>query len=282
MQRSLFVQPLDVQQTHVSLQDIQPPTLNGAQNALIHTVRDMGVLQPVVLKPSSSPFYAYEIVDGNRRVYSSLTFEKDTIPAVITDGTTGQLASARAILNLSRAANPVQEAIAIRDALKEAAFTIEDLAKAWGVDVEVLRKRARLLDLPEDVLAGVGTFVSVGTLQDMANLAPDYRDRAVKAYRETLANGEKKFTAKDLKQVKTVRHGDLTLSALGALGALAGPSPLLQVDPAEQLAAEVRRLCEQRGVNLSDLLTHLGVSQPVPVVPTPAPARVNLGQRRTN
>jgi|GEM_PF-6421542 len=67
------------------------------------------------------------------------------------------------------------------------------------------------------------------------------------------------FPVKALEQAMIVQHGHLTQLAPGALWSGLTSPPLLTVDPALQLPLEVSRLHEYRGVNINDLLVHLGV-----------------------
>lgn len=298
-QPSLFRTPLDSEVCVVALERIEPTSAR----TLIPSVRLMGVLQPVLLKPSDGP-YDFAVVDGSRREHSARHYGLTELPALITDGTPAQLAAARAVLNTSRGPNPVQEARAWQDALASGVYPgVEELCRDLGVKVQTVRQRLRLIQLPEALLDGVlaGT-ISEGVAAKVANLDPLYRQRAVARYAK-LAGAGKPFTEHDLKEVRARREGDLTRTVLGSLSGLPGLQPLLTVDPLTQLAADVRRMAQERGVALEELAQALGWNRvgeaqpsvaaptvqptpseeahPIPAPPAPAsqPRRVNLTAR---
>lgn len=287
-QGHLFSQPLDVETRIVPVRLIVPPDTRET----IASIQTLGVMQSVLLKPSNIPETPYCVVDGDRRVNSAIKFKLEDIPAIITDGTRGQIAAASAILNAARSSNPLDEARSWKTALEEGSFAdIKDLAHHVRVSVTTIKKRLKLMNLPEDILIHVGYSIAEGVAERMANLAPEYRAGAIKAALHKLDQGDK-FTAADFKISQTARVQD-RVSSLDALFEQA-PEPLLQViqDPLSELASEVRRLATAKGIDLADLVAALGLtplslpSQETPpaVAATVAPrpiGRVNLGLRNS-
>ena len=276
-QPTLFSTPLDTEMQRVDLQRIKP----GTARTVIPSVRLMGVMQPVLLRTTPRGPYAYEVVDGNRRDHSARTFGHTDIPAIITDGSEAQLAAARAVLNTSRSPNPVQEARAWQGALASGVYgSVEAMARDLGVNVQTVRQRLRLMQLPDQLLDGIQEgHISEGVAEKIANLDPAYRARAVQRYGELQGAGER-FTADHLKEVRTRREGDLTRTVLGSLMNLPASqqaAPLLSLDPLALLAQDVKRLAQERGVSLDDLATALSFVTPTPSAPTnadPAPLRL--------
>lgn len=281
----LFSAPLDTEIRHVHTALIIPPNITE----IIPSIQQMGILQSVLLKPSGQSEQPYEIVDGDRRVNSALRYHLETIPAIITDGTRGQIAAASAILNAARSSNPLDEARSWKIALDEGQFgTVAELAKHVHIGVQTIKKRLKLLDLPEDILVHVGLSIAEGVAEKMANLPAEYQGDAIQAAIRQLDAG-KKFTAADLKLSQT-RRADDREDSIDALFDLS-PVPLLQVthDPVTELVSELQRLCQARNVPLEQVLDRL---RPVPVPPVQAPiarpplppapitpTRVNLGLR---
>lgn len=281
----LFSAPLDTETRHIPTALIIPPNITE----VIPSIQQLGVLQSVLLKPSGRPGQPYEIVDGDRRVNSALRYHLDTVPAIITNGTRGQIAAASAILNAARSNNPLDEARSWKIALEEGQFgSVAELATHVHIGVQTIKKRLKLLDLPEDILVHVGLSIAEGVAEKMANLPADYQADAVQAAFRQLDAG-KKFTAADLKLSQTRRVDDRE-DSIDALFDLS-PVPLLQVqqDPVLELVSEIQRLCQARNVPLDQVLDRL---RPVPVLPvsppsirpplplTPvSPTRVNLGLR---
>ncbi|ABW35035.1 parB-like partition protein (plasmid) [Deinococcus geothermalis DSM 11300] len=269
---TLFAQPLATAPQTVALADIKP----GEASQLIKSVGTVGVLQSLLLKPSSDPAYRFEIVEGNRRDHSARHYGLTHVPALITDGSGAQLAAARAIANTARSSNPVQEARAWHAVLQEGVYAdVNALARDFGVNVATVKQRLRLMRLPDQVLDGIqGRKIAEGTAEKIANLDEAYRTRALVMYSEVTARGER-FTDAHLKEIRTRRGNDLTRTVLGALSTLPSAQPLLSLPPAQVLAEEVRRLARDRGVELAELIAALGgtASPPVPVVSaSPAPS----------
>lgn len=275
-QPTLFAQPLDTTPQMVALADIKP----GEANTVIKSVAAVGVLQSLLLKPSSDPAYRFEIVEGNRRDYSARQYGLTHVPALITDGSPAQLAAARAIANTARSSNPVQEARAWHAVLQEGVYAdVNALARDFGVPVATVKQRLRLMKLPAAVLDGIqGRKIAEGTAEKIANLDEAYRTRALVMYSEVTARGER-FTDAHLKEIRARRGDDRTRTVLDALGALPGAQPLLNLPKVDVLAEEVRRLARERGVDLAELIAALGgtASPPAPVVS----GRVRLGVRRS-
>ncbi len=282
LQGHLFAAPLhtDIQKVSVSL--IVPPDTTE----VIPSVGLVGVLQSVLLKPGGTPEQPYLIVDGDRRVNSALKYQLAEVPAVITDGTRGQIAAASALLNAARSSNPLDEARSWRTALEEGQFGgVEDLARHVRVSVQKIKKRLKLLNLPEELLCHIGVSIAEGVAERMANLPDEYRAQAVDAASRKLDAGEK-FTAADLKGSQTARRADLS----GSLDDLfSGTPPLLTVprDPLADLVAEVRRLADLSGLDIHDVVRALGgapasetlAPAPPPTAIRPPAGRVNLGLR---
>ncbi len=284
VQPTLFSTPLDTEVQVVDLQRIQP----GVARTVIPNIRLMGVLQPLLLRRTPHGPYEFEVVDGNRRDHSARTFGLTEVPALITDGSAAQLAAARAVLNTSRSPNPVQEARAWHAALQSGVYpTVEAMARDLSVKVQTVKQRLRLMALPDALLDGIQEgHISEGVAEKIANLDPAYRDRALKRYAQ-LRDEDERFTANHLKEVRARREGDLTRTVLGSLTSLPRPvqaTPLLSMDPVARLAQDVRRLAQERGVDLEDLARALGLTTHG-LAPDPAPvpitaARPSLSARR--
>lgn len=284
----LFATPLhaDIQMVAVAL--IVPPDTRET----IPSVQRLGVMQSVLLKPSGNPTLPYLIVDGDRRVNSALKYGIHTVPAIITDGTRGQIAAASAILNAARSSNPLDEARSWQTALEEGQFRdVAELAAHVKINAATIKKRLKLLALPEDLLAHVGVSIAEGVAERMANLPPEYRQQAIQAAERKLDVG-KKFTGADLKESQTARTQDLH----AGLDQLFDAAPLLTVqhDPLAELVSEVKRLATLSGIDLPVLLRELRrdlptppapdarvpvTAPPAPVTPVPRSGRVNLGLR---
>lgn len=252
MQESLFGNPLELSQALVAVSRIKPPELNGASNMVLKNVQTLGVLQAVLLKPCELPDFDFEVIDGNRRLFSALKFNLTEIPALITDGTSGQIAAARVVANVSRSPNPVQEARALRAALQETGLPVEEFSRQVGLPLNTVKMRLKLTELPDDVLDLVGERVSVGVAERMANLNENYLEDAVRLFRMRTAEPAGKFTAEDLKNVKRVQKTDLGDLLSQVVQAVPLITPIQSAE--EQLVDEVIRLCAARNADVNVVL----------------------------
>jgi len=128
---------------------------------LIHSVREYGVLQPIVVRPVSGRGGAkFELVMGERRFRASQAAGLTTIPAVIKDTADENMLRDALLENLHRAElNPLEEASAYQQLLSDFGITQEALASRLGRSRPQISNTLRLLRLPSDVQARVAAGV---------------------------------------------------------------------------------------------------------------------------
>ena len=133
---------------------------------LTHSVREFGVLQPVVVRPIGSDDGAadasagYELVMGERRLRAATAAGLTTVPAIIRS--TGDDAMLRDALleNIHRVQlNPLEEAAAYQQLLEEFGTTHEELAQRIGRSRPQVTNMIRLLNLPVPVQRRVAAGV---------------------------------------------------------------------------------------------------------------------------
>ncbi len=125
---------------------------------LVTSIREVGLLQPVVVRPVGPG--AYELVMGERRWRASQEAGTGTIPAIVRD--TGDEAMLRDALleNLHRSAlNPLEEAAAYAQLLEDFDATHEELATRIGRSRPQISNTIRLLQLPPAVQRRVAAGV---------------------------------------------------------------------------------------------------------------------------
>jgi ParB family transcriptional regulator, chromosome partitioning protein len=113
---------------------------------LTHSIREFGVLQPVVVRADDD---GYELVMGERRLRAASAAGLETIPAIVR--TTADEAMLRDALleNIHRAQlNPLEEAAAYQQLLEEFGITHDELAHRIGRSRPHLSNTIRLLNLP--------------------------------------------------------------------------------------------------------------------------------------
>ncbi|MDQ0662269.1 ParB family chromosome partitioning protein [Arthrobacter ulcerisalmonis] len=117
---------------------------------LVHSVREIGVLQPIVVRSSTEPgSEPYELVMGERRWRAVQAAGLETIPAIIRDTTDDDLLRDALLENLHRSQlNPLEEAAAYQQLLEDFGTTHEQLADRIGRSRPQVSNTLRLLKLP--------------------------------------------------------------------------------------------------------------------------------------
>lgn len=128
-------------------------------SSLIESIRQDGILQPLVLRPSGSRF---EVIAGHRRLLASRYLQLDEIPCIVHEEIDDAGAHrARAAENLIRVQlSPMEEAIMV-DALRASTnMAIDELARHLSRSTYWVETRLKLANLPEDL----ATLVHSGDL----------------------------------------------------------------------------------------------------------------------
>ena len=125
-------------------------------NELERSIREHGVLQPVIVQKSVN---GYELIVGERRWRASKKAGLKKIPAVIREVTDLESLELALIENLNRQdLNPIEEADGYERLAKDFGLTQENIAKRMGKSRESVANIMRLLKLPrqiqEDMISG--------------------------------------------------------------------------------------------------------------------------------
>lgn len=143
---------------------------------LVHSVREIGVLQPIVVRKSSEANgEPYELVMGERRWRATREAGLETIPAIIRDTGDDALLRDALLENLHRSQlNPLEEAAAYQQLLEDFGATHEELADKIGRSRPQVSNTIRLLRLPplvqRRVAAGV---ITAGHARALLSLPDD-------------------------------------------------------------------------------------------------------------
>jgi len=199
--------------------------------ALADSIRENGVLQPILVRPRPGAATGYEIVAGERRWRAAQLASLHEIPVIIREIGDREALELALIENVQREdLSPLEEADGYRRLLQEFGNSQDDLARRLGKSRTHITNSIRLLGLPEPVRklldegklssgharALLGTADAVG----LANLvvAHDYNvrqtERLVKSNREggvRLRRAPKDTDTRALERDITARLG-LTVS----------------------------------------------------------------------
>ncbi len=122
----------------------------GTLNELAASIREHGVLQPILVRPLDAT--RYQLIAGERRWRASTLAGLTTIPALIEDIDDDTALEIAIIENLQREdLSPLDEAAMYDRMVREHGYSIRKLADKLGKDKGYLENRLRLADAPPEV-----------------------------------------------------------------------------------------------------------------------------------
>jgi ParB family chromosome partitioning protein len=129
-----------------------------ALEELSHSVREFGLLQPIVVR--ENPDGGYELIMGERRLRAARAAGLDTVPAIVRDTTDDAMLRDALLENIHRVQlNPLEEAAAYQQLLEEFGATHEELATKIGRSRSQVTNTIRLMKLPVKVQTRVAAGV---------------------------------------------------------------------------------------------------------------------------
>jgi ParB family chromosome partitioning protein len=118
---------------------------------LAESIRQRGVLQPVLLRPL--PGGRYELIAGERRLRAAKLAELELIPAVVRRNDDAASLEMALVENMAREdLNPVEEARACAALVEELGLTREEVGLRVGRSRVAVSNLIRLLELPDDAI----------------------------------------------------------------------------------------------------------------------------------
>ncbi len=122
----------------------------AALQELADSIRQQGVMQPVVIRPVEEG--RYELIAGERRWRATQMAELDRIPAIIRNVPDDAAIAMALIENIQREnLNPIEEAFALQRLQEEFGLTQAQVAEAVGKSRTTITNLLRLISLTEDV-----------------------------------------------------------------------------------------------------------------------------------
>jgi len=142
-----------------------------ALDELTHSVREFGLLQPIVVR--ERPDGGYELIMGERRLRAARAAQLETVPAIVRDTTDDALLRDALLENIHRVQlNPLEEAAAYQQLLEEFGATHEELASRIGRSRSQVTNTIRLMKLPVKVQTRVAAgVISAGHARALLGLA---------------------------------------------------------------------------------------------------------------
>ncbi len=117
------------------------------------SIRENGILQPILVRTHKEKKGEYEIIAGERRWRAAQQAGLESIPVIVRELDDEQTLAVALIENLQREdLNPIEEALALQTLREQFAINQEDLAKKVGKSRSAIANSIRLLQLPQKVL----------------------------------------------------------------------------------------------------------------------------------
>jgi len=128
-------------------------TFSDAELAeLSASIRERGVIQPILLRAVTGQSHMYEIVAGERRFRASKMAGLTEIPAIIKTISNENAMEIALIENVQREnLNPVEEAFAYKNLMDKCKYELSDVVRLIGKSESYIRNAIRLIELPESV-----------------------------------------------------------------------------------------------------------------------------------
>ena len=173
-----------------------------AMAELVHSIKEVGLLQPVVVRHSGAD--SYELVMGERRWRAAQEAGLETIPAIVRETDDADMLRDALLENLHRSQlNPLEEAAAYSQLLEDFSCTHDELAARIGRSRPQISNTIRLLKLSPAVQRRVAAgVISAGHARSLLAVEdPDTQDRlaarvvaegiSVRGLEEIVAVGER-------------------------------------------------------------------------------------------
>jgi len=232
--------PLTLPIGHLKPGRMQPRTTFEGLEALIDSVKEFGLLQPILVRPIASEPDSYEIVAGERRWRAAQKAQLHDVPVVIRSLGDQDALQLGLVENLQRAdLTAIDEAQAYRRLTQDFDQSHDDIARTVGKSRPHVANTIRLLELPAAVQEMVrGGELSAGQARALIGV-PDPLAMAQRAL-------EDKLTVRALERL----GGDLKRKTTGS-------APKTEAKSADTRALE-KRIEEALGLKASLKLRGLG------------------------
>ena len=125
-------------------------------NELISSIKERGIIQPIVVRPSKDFTGKYEIIAGERRWMASQNAGLHEVPVVILDVDDERSLEFAIVENVQRQdLNAIEEAQGYQRLLDDFNYNQEKISKFIGKSRSYIANSLRLLSLPAEVIAYV-------------------------------------------------------------------------------------------------------------------------------
>ena len=169
---------------------------------LSESIKKHGIIQPLIVRKKG---LNYELVAGERRLRAAKLAKLQTVPVLVRDYDEKQMRELSLVENIQRHdLNPLEEAKAIRELMKQCDYTQAQAAERLGRSRAAVANLLRMLNLPEELQAMIAEeTVTVGQVRPLLALAD--REQQLKIGKSLAEHGWSARTVEEV--VKTIKEG---------------------------------------------------------------------------
>ena len=144
----------------LALSDIEPNKFQPRKDFdkenledLTNSIKERGVIQPIIVRKSSSDNTKFEIIAGERRWLAARKAGLHSIPVVVTEADDVKSLEFAIVENVQRHdLNPLEEALGYKRLIDEFSYDQEKVSKFIGKSRSYITNSLRLLNLPKEIL----------------------------------------------------------------------------------------------------------------------------------
>ena len=151
---------IETQKNKLSVSDLVPNKYQPRKifdeenlNELTNSIRERGILQPIIVRKSNNDHSKFEIIAGERRWLAAQKAGLHNVPVVITEADDLKSLEFAIVENVQRHdLNPLEEAQGYKKLIDKFSYDQEKVSKFIGKSRSYIANALRLLSLPDDVI----------------------------------------------------------------------------------------------------------------------------------
>ncbi len=151
---------VEIQKNRLSVSDLEPnkyqPRKNFDEenlNELANSIRERGILQPIIVRKSNKDQSKFEIIAGERRWLAAQKVGLHDVPVVVAEANDLKSLEFAIVENVQRHdLNPLEEAQGYKKLIDEFSYDQEKVSKFIGKSRSYIANALRLLSLPDEVV----------------------------------------------------------------------------------------------------------------------------------
>jgi ParB family transcriptional regulator, chromosome partitioning protein len=196
-----LVEQIETKMIHPSqfaIRDKFQKTFADDDDALVNSIREHGLLQPILIRPTA---HRFEIVAGHRRFQACRTLRWRSVPCRIREISDKQAYELQLTENIQRKSmDPIEEAEAFRRYVVDFGWGgVTELARKLGMSEEYISHRIQLLKLPEDVKQKILLQrLKVSQAMELSNIPAETQSEIISQVIK------KNLTVRQIREVKSI------------------------------------------------------------------------------